>query len=30
MEFNANNTIIDTSDKLEKIPFFDRSYVINI
>ena len=30
MEFNPNNTIIDTSDKLESIPFFDRNLYVNL
>ena len=29
MEFNPNNTIIDTSDKLESIQFFDRNLYVN-
>ena len=30
MEFNPNNTIIDTSDKLESIQFFDRNLYVNL
>ena len=30
MEFNPNNTIIDTSDKLESMPFFDRNLYVNL
>ena len=28
MEFNPKNNIIDTNNKIEQMPFFDRKYVI--
>ena len=27
MKFNPNNNIIDTHNKIEQMPFFDRKYV---
>ena len=27
MEFNPKNNIIDTNNKIEQMPFFDRKYV---